>query len=232
MSFLNLPFSLPVQMPIQLDQAPMEMNPQPWKNPGQDPPMQEMLELDEPFEEKWGIFDQDGNEVFDIDTCIDVKFGDKAKVSDFPVEQGAFASYNKVPLPYEPKIKIAVSGQDRVQALLEALFQAVRSTDIYDVYTPEIYYESVTIESYDYDRTREKGRNLVTVQVQLKQVLQVAQQYTTVKLPSPKKASAADKKDGGKVQAKQPPDPLPIDQQNAAMASSLGLNPSSLGIHP
>ena len=222
----NLPFGLS-------DQPMQEMNPQPWENPGDDPQMQDQLDLDQPYTEQWGLYSQgeDPAPVFDIDTVIDFKFKDTAKVSDFPVETGAFASYNKVVHPFKPKLKMAVSGQDRIAALLGALASAVRSTNIYDVYTPEVIYTSVTVEDYDYARTATKGRSMLVVEVTLMQVIQVSASYTTVKLPTPKTPAAADSKNNGKQQPVQPSNPLPIEQENAAMAGKLGLNPSSLGVH-
>ena len=233
-------------------------NPQPWVNPGEDPPMQEMNSQpwanpgdDTPTQDMnaqpwvpanatnpssamantWGIYDQDGNAVFDVDSCVDFKFSDSAKVSDFPVEQGAFASYNKVIHPFQPKIRLAVGGKDRIAALLVALADAVRSTDIYTVFTPEISYSNVMVEKYDYTRTATKGRNLLTVEVTLMEVIQVSAQYTTVKIPAPKKPASGDKKVGGKAQATQPANPPTIEQQNAAMAKQLGIPPASVGVH-
>jgi len=168
---------------------------------------------------------------FDIDTVIDFKFKDTAKVSDFPVETGAFASYNKVIHPFKPKLKMAVSGQDRIAALLGALASAVRSTTIYDVYTPEVIYTSVTVEDYDYTRTATKGRSMIVVEVTLMQVLQVSPTYTTVKLPNARNPAARDAKNGGKVQAVQPVSPAPIELQVAFMAQGLGINASSIGVH-
>ena len=220
-------------LPFGLSDPPMQQElPQPWENPGDDPDIQEMNDLAQPMGDNWGVYDQDGNPVFDIDTCIDFKFGDSAKVSDFPVEKGAFASFNKVIKAFQPKIRLAVSGQQRIAALLGALSDSVRSTDIYDVYTPEVTYQSVTVEKYDYSRTKDKGRSMLEVEVTLMQVIQVSAQYTNVKLPSPKKPAAADAKNGGKAQATQPPNPLPIAQQNANMAAKLGIPAGNLGIHP
>ena len=228
---IYLPFNTP-QLPFGLTDPPMQQeNPQPWKNPGADPAVQQMNAVTPAFQDIWGVYDLAGQPVFDIDTCVDFKFGDSAKVSDFPVEQGAFASFNKVVHPYQPKVKLAVSGQPRVSALLSALYAAVRSTTIYNVFTPEIGYLGVTLEKYDYTRSGPKGRGMVTVELTLMQVIQVSAQYTTVKLPSPKKKSAADAKNNGKAQTSQPPNPLPIEQQNAAMAKNMGIDPSKLGVH-
>ena len=69
----------------------------------------------------WGVYSLSGSLVFDVDSCVDLKFSNKAKVSTFPVEQGAFASYNKVNVPNSVKVRLAVGGQDRIAAELEEI---------------------------------------------------------------------------------------------------------------
>ena len=199
----NLPFGL-TDPPMQ------EMNPQPWVNPGETPATQGMNQLGSPDTEMWGLYTQGDNPmpVFDVDTCVSFKFADTSKISDFPVENGAFASYNKVIHAFQPKIKVAVgsskdgsiSSQDRIQTLLGKLYQYVRSTNIYDLYMPEYYYSGVTVEKYDYTRTAIKGRGMLEVEITLMQVIQVSAQYTTVKLPQPAAKKAKDASNDGKQQ--------------------------------
>ena len=187
-----------------------EMLPFPWSNPGENAPTQTMSPVPVPMQEQWGLYTQgsDPTPVLDVDTVIDLKFGDTSKVSDFPVEEGSFASYNKVIAPYQPKIKVIVgsskdgqtSSQVRIKNLLQDLFEEVRSTNIYDLHLPETYYEGVTVEKYDYSRTAAKGRGMLEVDITLMQIIEVSPQSTTVTLPSPKKPKAAPGVNGGKAQ--------------------------------
>ena len=208
-----MPFYTPniPNLPFGLSDPPMQKeNPQPWKNPGADPKVQQMNAIGSPYTETWGIYTQGSNPspVFDVDTCLSFKFGDTSKISDFPVEDGAFASYNKVLQAFQPKIKLlvgsskdgSISSQDRIQALLDKLYNEVRSTNIYDLYMPEYYYEGVTVEKYDFTRTSSKGRGMLEVDITLMQVIQVSAQSTTVQLPKPKPKKAADASNDGKQQ--------------------------------
>lgn len=192
------------------DPEMQEINPQPWANPGAPAAVQQMSALPTPMQEQWGLYTQGSNPVpvLDVDTVMELKFADSSKVSDFPVEKGSFASYNKVIAPYQPKIKVLVgsskdgqtSSQTRMQALLEDLFSEVRSTNIYDLHLPETFYEGVTVEKYDYKRTSTKGRGMLEVDITLMQVLEVTPQSTTVTLPAPAKPKAGAATNGGKAQ--------------------------------
>ena len=73
----------------------------------------------------WGLYNLDGSLTFDVDTCIDLKFSNKAKVSNFPVETGGFASYNKVNEPNAIKVRLAVGGTARMAAFQAALMTEV-----------------------------------------------------------------------------------------------------------
>ena len=76
----------------------------------------------------WGLYYASGSAsgtagslVFDVDSVLDLKQTGKSKVSTFPVEEGAFASYNKVQEPDATKVRLAVGGPDRVAAFQAAL---------------------------------------------------------------------------------------------------------------
>jgi hypothetical protein len=169
----------------------------------------------------WGIYNAINNTpAFDVDTCVDVKFGDVSKVSDFPVENGGFASYNKVIEAYQPKVKVAVHGDQRISVLLEQLYASVRSINLYNVLTPNITYSSVALEKYDYTRTAKDGMHMVQVEITLKQINQVTTTYSAVKLPKPAKAHAGDKNANGKVVTA--PAPTIYDKLDA-YGSNLGL---------
>ena len=154
-------------------------------------PMQ-LVPITPPYRQTWGIFTTDTFEpVFDFDTMVDFKFADVSKVSSFPTEQGAFASYNKVVEAYQPKVKIAVGGQDRMNRLMDALQSELRTTNLYNVVTPEYTYMNVTLEKYDYNRSQKAGRNLLQVEITFMQVIQVAPAYSKTKINHPKRAVKA-----------------------------------------
>lgn len=138
----------------------------------------------------WGIFDAQGNmlgNLAPIDGSMgpltnvgDFDYTRTTEVSDYPVEGGSFATYNKVQLPDEPIVTLMFTGtmSQRTQ-FLNAIDAATKSINMYSVVTPEVVYLNHTIVSYKYSRSADKGATLLKVEITLKEVRQVQAQYTT-----------------------------------------------------
>jgi len=168
----------------------------------------------------WGIYDLSGNLVFDVDSVLDLKQSAKAKASSFPVEEGTFASYNKVLDPFTTKVRLAVNGPDRVAAFQAALDVELDSTNLYNVVTPTKTYLNVTLESYDHDQTAENGGvSGLVVDLALLQIREVTPTYTTVTVPKPKNPTSASNQTNGKGQAQAPAKP-PSHQWSTVMAEA------------
>lgn len=158
---------------------------------------------------QWGIYSSLGELVFAVDTFIGLEDAEKSKVSDFPVETGAFASYNKVQQPYQLKVRMAVGGDTaRMAAFIAALYAAKESTELYVVATPEFTFQDATVENFSYKREPTKGANMVVAEVELKEVRQVVASYANVVLPPSKvkNKTAGDKKNNGKQNPAKPSD--------------------------
>jgi len=176
---------------------------------------------------RWGIFDSKGKPLGDpakftglIGNALDaaglgstlstnsVDYSKETKVSDFPIEQGSFASYNKVETPASPIVTLCLTGsENNRRTFLEAIDKAVKSTDLYSVVTPEVTYIDYSIERYNYSRRNSKGATLLIVEITLKEIRQVSSQYTQSnkgQVDAPKDAGATPTTDNGKVQAKIP----------------------------
>lgn len=153
----------------------------------------------------WGIYDLSGNLVFDVDSVLDLKQSAKAKASSFPVEEGTFASYNKVLDPFTTKVRLAVNGPDRVAAFQAALDVELDSTNLYNVVTPTKTYLNVTLESYDHEQTSSNGGvSGLVVDLSLVQVREVTPAYTTVAIKKPKQPASASTQTNGKASPKTP----------------------------
>lgn len=164
----------------------------------------------------WGVFDLQGNEVFDVDSVVDLNFTNRSKVSTFPVEDGAFASFNKVSDPYAVKLRLAVGGAARIEIFMTALAQEIAQANLYNVVTPRNTYLNMTLECYDFSQAAENGMNLLVAELTFQQVREVAPAYATVALPAPKVKApgAASKQVNGKAQAQKPTSPPPLTLQN------------------
>lgn len=137
-----------------------------------------------------------------------VEYGKETKISDFPVEKGSFASYNKVEQPSAPTVTFFMSGSESERKkFLEAIDKACKSTDLYSLVTPEATYINHSIEHYNYSRTSAQGMTLLKVEVGLKEIRQVSAIYAKTEKPpitTPKLPSAKGLLNAGKIQAKLP----------------------------
>lgn len=120
---------------------------------------------------QWGVFDQSGNPVIIPDSIVAVEFRKEYRLSDFPVEQGGFGTYNKVAIPFDPRVTMTAGGSDAARtAFLAAIDIACSSMDLYNIVTPEVVYPSVSLTHYDYRRVQRSGVTLLTVDLGFEEV--------------------------------------------------------------
>jgi hypothetical protein len=145
---------------------------------------------------KWGIVDQSNTLIFSADTVLGVDFRREWRISDYPIEQGAFSSYNKVVMPYDVRVTFAIgdsptailpgASQARRTAFLKALDAASESLNFYNVITPDCNINNVNIVHYSYDRrVQDGGASMIVVEVWLRWVrTSVTSSYTTSQNPA------------------------------------------------
>lgn len=175
---------------------------------------------------RWGIFDQNGIPLANPSqfsgvtatilnsaglsstlSTVSVDYTKETQISDFPVERGYFANYNKVETPGSATVNFAFTGTESERSqFLDAIDSASKSTDLYDVVTPEMTYVQYNIEGYGYQRRAERGATLLIVELHLKEIRQVSAQYinTQTQAKSPANSDAAQKINSGKVQPLSP----------------------------
>jgi hypothetical protein len=145
---------------------------------------------------KWGVYPAGfvSSGVLDTRALIPdsiVSFGYKKEwnVPKYPMELGAFQSYNKVTEPYDIRIRMSISNNSTtfgISSSLKAIAGAVQTTtidtflaqlatmaaslDLYDVVTPDATYLNANITHYDYNRTATNGVGLLTVDVYLTEI--------------------------------------------------------------
>lgn len=158
---------------------------------------------------RWGIFNAFGQPVAIADSIISVEYRNGSRISDYPMEQGAFASYNKVANPYDVRVRMSCSGSQATGAIfsngtgssiradfLAAIEAASRTLDLYTVVTPEATYTNANIEHWDYRREVGNGSGIIIADVYLREIRETA----TAAFLSPKSVGAADPKSQGQVQ--------------------------------
>lgn len=160
---------------------------------------------------QWGIF-RNGRGVVLADNVVSLDYKQDWSVSDYPIEQGAFESYNKVAQPFVARVRFSAGGSIISRQLLIDSVAAIAGTlDLYDVVTPEATYRNVNVTHYDYRRNADRGVGLVVVDVWLTEIrMAAAPLFSSTKLPS-----GADITNVGTVQGT-----TPSQSQSAAAAGA------------
>lgn len=123
---------------------------------------------------QWGLF-IDGAPAVTAESVVSFEYKKGYRISNFPVEEGKFESYNKVEQPYDVRIRFSTGGDitDR-QELLDSAAAAVASLELMDAVTPEAVYESLNPVHYDYRRTAVNGVGLLIVDIFCEEVRSTA----------------------------------------------------------
>lgn len=180
----------------------------------------------------WGVFDSGGNQVIFPDTVLEFDRRQEFEISNYPVQRGSFASYNKVLRPYEIQIRFMKTGTvDDRAAFLASIDAVVASLTLYTVVTPEAVYKGVNAERSEVARRGPKGAyQLTEVDVYFVQIIETTAQYTTtaVQLPNAQDQAAQPQANVGAVQPGTPSSQLQQDGQEALGTAAEG-PPGSYG---
>jgi len=160
---------------------------------------------------QWGLFDQDNSQVLVPDSFKSLSYKQDWRIANYPMEQGAFQTYNKVQTPFEVGVVFVKGGSDGDRTgFLNDLDTVANSIDLYNVVTPEYTYLNVSIQHYDYQRTATNGLKLITFDISLLEI-RVAPSSSFTNTAS---ASGTDTVNGGIVQ---PVAATPTQQAQAAL---------------
>lgn len=152
------------------------------------------------FTPVWGLF-SGGAPVIIADTVTSFDHKKEWSLSDYPVERGAFETYDKVELPFDVRLRfVAGDSVANRAALLNSLAAVAGTTELFDAVTPEAVYPSVSITHYDHRRTARNGLGLLQVDVWCLQVRETAMTMgSTTTAPD-----ASPQRNGGPVQTTAP----------------------------
>lgn len=146
---------------------------------------------------RWGVFNKLGDPIAAYDNVLSVDVRDSMRVSNYPIEDGSFKSYNKVENPIDIRVVMTRGGTEQQRAeFIAAIHDAKKSLDLLSVVTPEATYEGFTIEAFDYMRQLTDGAGMIKAVLTLVEVRQIA----AAKYSQPKSISAADPRSTGQVQ--------------------------------
>lgn len=162
------------------------------------------------FGEKWGIFGQNGIPLLLVDNVVSVKFNNKSNITNAPIENGSFASYNKVREPSDISVMMtkASGGVEERSAFLSLLDTFSNSNDLYIIITPEYVYKNYAIQGYDYVREPDNGARMIKVNVHLKEVRLSSIEYLETK------SEQGLQTENGNIQAVETKEPLKENQES------------------
>lgn len=125
-------------------------------------------------------------------------------VSSFPTEGGGFANYNKVEQPANPVVTLILDGSEGYRTnFLNAIDAACKSTNLYNVVTPEVTYIGYTMERYTYGRRAQRGATLIIVDISMKEGRSVTAAFTKA-IVAPQNPSSTPQVNNGMTQPTMP----------------------------
>lgn len=98
------------------------------------------------------------------------------QVSDYPVEDGEFAPYNKVRRPSLMSATLVKEGSDLERATwLEAIRQQLQSdpTALYNIITPDGIYPNQTLVGLAQQKRQDRGSNMLYLEMKFSEVPQI-----------------------------------------------------------
>ena len=88
------------------------------------------------------------------DTVAEVGYSKGYTISDFPVEQGAFASFDSVEQPFEGRVRLATGGSAAArQVLIDSVETVLGDLNTYDLVTPDRIYINANVTREEYKRS-------------------------------------------------------------------------------
>lgn len=160
----------------------------------------------------WGVFNAAGARVINADSVLVFDYRAEWALSNFPVQQGAFASYNKVTKPFDTSVVLTKGGSEADRTtFLNQCETVAASLDLFTILTPEKQYVGVNGARMEMSRKEVKGAFFVVVELFFQRINQVDAQYSTTGGQGTSTANASTPTavppvNNGSVQA-QPPTP-------------------------
>ena len=92
-------------------------------------------------------------------------------IANYPVEQGGFASYDKVTRPYDVRLRMSCSGlAAKRQAFLQTVLTIANSTKLFDIVTPEMIFTNVNVSHISWPRNGDHGVSMIMAEIWFQKV--------------------------------------------------------------
>ncbi|MGL5220143.1 MAG: hypothetical protein ACRC8G_11880, partial [Plesiomonas shigelloides] len=115
----------------------------------------------------------------EVTSVIGVNLRREAALSDYRLESGSFATFNKVQRPMDIPIRITKEGNELERwDLLIWLEAEVGNASVFDIVTPEYRYPSMTLTGYGIQREASSGAGLIVADCIFQEVRETVPTYT------------------------------------------------------
>lgn len=153
------------------------------------------------FGKTWGIVNEFGIPILLADTVSSINYDAGSSISKYPTEQGKFASYNKVDMPSMSTVQMCKGGHSALERglFLTQLEAYKKSTLSFHIITPEYVYLNYQIIGINHARSAQDGATMITVNIDLEEVLEAKVEYSTEEVTEPSDSNTVD---GGAKESK------------------------------
>jgi hypothetical protein len=154
----------------------------------------------------WGVFDSSGNLAINADSVRNFDWRQEYRIGNYPVQQGSFASYDKVTVPYECAVRVVCTGDiDYRSDFVSQVQGVIASLDLYTIITPEESYQNCNVTRGELSRHERNGAYVIVYDLFFQQIIQVTGQYAaTANTANAQQPTAQGVVNNGQVNATTP----------------------------
>jgi hypothetical protein len=174
----------------------------------------------------WGVYDSEGNQAIEHDSMRSFDYRAEWAVADFPVQDGGYASYDKVTRAFDASVTLVKGGSasDRTNFLNQCETVA-GALQFYQIFTPEKHYLNVSCTRMELSRRETNRAFFVEVELFFREIREVTAQYSSTATAT-QNASAPQALPPANTGPVQPATPSVQSAAGAAVAVSHGASGS------
>ena len=146
----------------------------------------------------WTIAGEDGTPIISFKSLLKAEYGSNGTVVSEPIEQNSFTSYNKTTEPREYHFELALQlPNNNFSAALAKLEELKKGVDLFSFVTPFTTFTDLSLEGYS--TVFESVSSMMVVSLDCKEIKQVEQGYTNVKVNDATPIGTSDAKNPDNV---------------------------------
>lgn len=126
------------------------------------------------FYDLWRIISEQGGDAVNFSSMLEFSVNAGGSALTTPIEEGSFATYNKIQSPLDISLQLAVDGDAYAQqAAVDRLEEMRNGLEKVALSTPYEYYDSLTIDSFSHRRAQGLANHALVADLHLVEVREV-----------------------------------------------------------